>query len=77
MQEAIGYGRVSRIWQFFAVYPWFTLFIVIAAGSLLGMVRFGPVTLGPAGVLFAGLLLGSLDGLASCGRRRRPRRRGR
>ncbi len=29
------------MWQFFADYPWFTLFIVIAAGSLFGMVRFG------------------------------------
>ncbi|WP_432061129.1 aspartate:alanine exchanger family transporter [Streptomyces sp. S1] len=49
------------MWQFFADYPWFTLFIVIAAGSLFGMVRFGPVRLGAAGVLFAGLLLGALD----------------
>ncbi|MFE6855431.1 TrkA C-terminal domain-containing protein [Streptomyces sp. NPDC057674] len=49
------------MWQFFADYPWFTLFIVIAAGSLFGMVRFGPVKLGPAGVLFVGLLLGALD----------------
>ncbi|MFE1552979.1 hypothetical protein [Streptomyces sp. NPDC058718] len=29
----------------------FTLSIVIAAGSLFGMVRFGPVELGAAGVL--------------------------
>ncbi|MBD0710196.1 MULTISPECIES: aspartate:alanine exchanger family transporter [unclassified Streptomyces] len=49
------------MWQFFADYPWFTLFIVIAAGSLLGMVRFGPVKLGAAGVLFVGLLLGMFD----------------
>ncbi|MFB7588853.1 aspartate:alanine exchanger family transporter [Streptomyces sp. NPDC056169] len=49
------------MWQFFADYPWFTLFIVIAAGSLFGMVRFGPVKLGAAGVLFVGLLLGALD----------------
>ncbi|MEE1816324.1 TrkA C-terminal domain-containing protein [Streptomyces sp. SP18ES09] len=49
------------MWQFFADYPWFTLFIVIAAGSLFGMVRFGPVRLGAAGVLFVGLLLGALD----------------
>lgn len=39
------------MWQFFADYPWFTLFIVIAAGPLFGMVRFGPVKLGAAGVL--------------------------
>ncbi|MFD4371935.1 aspartate:alanine exchanger family transporter [Streptomyces sp. NPDC058486] len=49
------------MWQFFADYPWFTLFIVIAAGSLFGMVRFGPVKLGAAGVLFVGLLVGALD----------------
>ncbi|MGW4702514.1 aspartate:alanine exchanger family transporter [Streptomyces sp. NPDC004285] len=49
------------MWQFFADYPWFTLFIVIAVGSLFGMVRFGPVKLGAAGVLFVGLLLGALD----------------
>ncbi|WP_324610447.1 MULTISPECIES: transporter [unclassified Streptomyces] len=35
--------------------------MVIAAGSLFGTVRFGPVRLGAAGVLFAGLLLGALD----------------
>ncbi|MFJ8129173.1 aspartate:alanine exchanger family transporter [Streptomyces hydrogenans] len=49
------------MWQFFADYPWFTLFIVIAVGSLFGMVRFGPVKLGAAGVLFVGLLVGALD----------------
>ncbi|WP_457535263.1 aspartate-alanine antiporter-like transporter [Streptomyces filamentosus] len=50
-----------HMWQFFADYPWFTLFIVIASGSLFGMVRFGPVKLGAAGVLFVGLLVGALD----------------
>ncbi|MFE1381672.1 aspartate:alanine exchanger family transporter [Streptomyces sp. NPDC058740] len=49
------------MWQFFADNPWLTLFLVIAAGSLFGMVRFGPVKLGAAGVLFVGLLLGALD----------------
>ena len=47
--------------QFLADYPYVTLFAVIALGSLLGMVRFGPVRLGPAGVLFAGLAVGAVD----------------
>ncbi|MFD6419269.1 aspartate:alanine exchanger family transporter [Streptomyces sp. NPDC060194] len=38
-----------------------TVFAVITVGALLGMVRFGPVKLGAAGVLFVGLLVGALD----------------
>ncbi|MFJ8045485.1 aspartate:alanine exchanger family transporter [Kitasatospora sp. NPDC096147] len=49
------------MWQFFADHPWVTVFAVIAAGSLLGLARLGPVRLGAAGVLFAGLLVGALD----------------
>ncbi|WP_345290724.1 hypothetical protein [Kitasatospora albolonga] len=49
------------MWQFFADNPWVTLFAVIALGSLLGLARLGPVRLGAAGVLFAGLLVGALD----------------
>ncbi|MGW1024516.1 aspartate:alanine exchanger family transporter [Streptomyces sp. NPDC002577] len=49
------------MWQFFADNPWETLFAVITLGSLFGMVRFGPVKLGAAGVLFVGLLVGALD----------------
>ncbi|MHA6764281.1 aspartate-alanine antiporter-like transporter [Streptacidiphilus sp. PAMC 29251] len=47
--------------QFLIDYPYVTLFGVIALGSLLGLVRFGPVRLGAAGVLFAGLAVGALD----------------
>lgn len=47
--------------QFLIDYPYVTLFGVIALGSLLGLVKFGPVKLGPAGVLFAGLAVGALD----------------
>ncbi|MFC1415519.1 aspartate-alanine antiporter-like transporter [Streptacidiphilus cavernicola] len=47
--------------KFLADHPYVTLFAVIALGSLLGMVRFGPVKLGAAGVLFAGLAVGALD----------------
>ncbi len=49
------------MWQFFADNPWVTVFAVITLGALLGMVRFGPVRLGAAGVLFVGLLVGALD----------------
>ncbi|NGN65263.1 transporter [Streptomyces sp. A7024] len=49
------------MWGFLADNPYVTLFAVITAGSLLGLVRFGPVVLGPAGVLFVGLLVGALD----------------
>ncbi|MYT69201.1 transporter [Streptomyces sp. SID8367] len=49
------------MWQFFADNPWVTVFAVITVGALLGMVRFGPVKLGAAGVLFVGLFVGALD----------------
>ncbi|MGY3678596.1 aspartate:alanine exchanger family transporter [Streptomyces sp. TE33382] len=49
------------MWQFFADNPWVAVFSVITVGALLGMVRFGPVKLGAAGVLFVGLFVGALD----------------
>ncbi|MEU2574736.1 hypothetical protein ACIP3B_16150 [Streptomyces anulatus] len=49
------------MWQFFADNPWVAVFAVITLGALLGMVRFGPVRLGAAGVLFVGLFVGALD----------------
>ncbi|MFE6888277.1 aspartate:alanine exchanger family transporter [Streptomyces sp. NPDC057694] len=54
-------GKGPAMWQFFADNPWVTVFAVITAGALLGMVRFGPVKLGAAGVLFVGLFVGALD----------------
>ncbi|MFD6426992.1 aspartate:alanine exchanger family transporter [Streptomyces sp. NPDC060198] len=56
-----GRQEAARVWQFFADNPWVTVFSVITVGALLGMVRFGPVRLGAAGVLFVGLLVGALD----------------
>ena len=38
-----------------------TLFLVIAAGSLFGVIPFGPIRFGPAGALFVGLFLGAFD----------------
>ncbi|HSK56683.1 MAG TPA: TrkA C-terminal domain-containing protein [Jiangellales bacterium] len=41
--------------------PVLTVFLVIAAGSVVGLIPFGPVRFGAAGALFVGLLLGALD----------------
>ena len=38
-----------------------TIMIVVALGTLLGVVPFGPVRFGPAGALFVGLAVGALD----------------
>lgn len=38
-----------------------TLFLVIAAGTLFGMIPFGPIRFGPAGALFVGLFVGAFD----------------
>lgn len=38
-----------------------TIMIVIALGTLVGIIPFGPVKLGPAGALFVGLAVGALD----------------
>ena len=38
-----------------------TLFLVVATGSLIGLIPFGPIRFGPAGALFVGLLLGAID----------------
>jgi putative transport protein len=44
-----------------AASPLLTIMIVVAAGTLLGIVPFGPVKFGPAGALFVGLAVGALD----------------
>lgn len=44
-----------------AANPVLTVFLVIALGSLFGLIPFGPIRFGPAGALFVGLALGALD----------------
>jgi len=44
-----------------AANPILSLFLVIAVGSLLGLIPFGPIRFGPAGALFVGLLVGAID----------------
>lgn len=41
--------------------PLLTLMVVVALGTLLGIVPFGPVRVGPAGALFVGLAFGAID----------------
>ena len=41
--------------------PLLTIFIVVALGTALGAVPFGPVRFGAAGALFVGLAVGALD----------------
>lgn len=41
--------------------PLLTVFVVVALGTALGAVRFGPLRFGAAGALFVGLALGALD----------------
>nr|WP_202977095.1 TrkA C-terminal domain-containing protein [Ornithinimicrobium flavum] len=41
--------------------PLLTIMIVLALGTLVGLVPFGPVRFGPAGALFVGLAVGGLD----------------
>lgn len=38
-----------------------TIMVVLAAGTVVGMIPFGPVRFGPAGALFVGLAVGALD----------------
>lgn len=38
-----------------------TIMIVLAVGTLVGMIPFGPIRFGPAGALFVGLAVGALD----------------
>lgn len=44
-----------------AASPLLTLMLVVALGTLLGIVPFGPVKIGPAGALFVGLVFGAVD----------------
>lgn len=44
-----------------AASPLLTMMLVVALGTLVGMIPFGPVRFGPAGALFVGLAVGALD----------------
>lgn len=44
-----------------AASPLLTIFVVVALGTVLGAVPFGPVRFGAAGALFVGLAVGALD----------------
>lgn len=41
--------------------PLLTMMIVVALGTLIGAIPFGPLRFGPAGALFVGLAIGALD----------------
>lgn len=41
--------------------PLLTLFVVVALGTAVGVIPFGPLRFGPAGALFVGLAIGALD----------------
>ena len=41
--------------------PLLTIMIVVALGTLIGIIPFGPVKFGPAGALFVGLAFGAID----------------
>ncbi len=44
-----------------AANPLLTIMLVLALGTLVGQIPFGPVRFGPAGALFVGLAVGALD----------------
>ncbi|WP_341359770.1 TrkA C-terminal domain-containing protein [Georgenia sp. M64] len=44
-----------------AASPLLTMMVVVAAGTLIGTIPFGPLRFGPAGALFVGLAAGALD----------------
>lgn len=58
MRPAKAVGAMTGI---MAASPLLTIMIVVAAGTLLGIVPFGPVKIGPAGALFVGLFFGAVD----------------
>jgi putative transport protein len=52
---------MNALLDLLAASPLLTIMIVVALGTLLGIVPFGPVKFGPAGALFVGLAVGALD----------------
>ena len=47
--------------HWFANSPLLTLFFCVGVGSLFGRIRFGPISFGPAGALFAALALSAIE----------------
>ena len=47
--------------HWFADSPLLTLFFCVGVGSLFGRIRFGPISFGPAGALFAALALSAIE----------------
>ena len=52
---------VAAVLDLLAGSPLLTIALVLALGTVLGTVPFGPVRFGPAGALFVGLAVGALD----------------
>lgn len=52
---------LDPIWDVLAASPLLTIFVVVALGTALGAVPFGPVRFGAAGALFVGLAIGAAD----------------
>lgn len=53
--------EVNAVLDFLAANPLLTVFGVVACGTLVGAIPFGPLRLGSAGGLFVGLAVGALD----------------
>ena len=47
--------------QWFVESPLLTIFFCVGVGSVLGRIRFGPVSFGPAGALFVALALSAIE----------------
>lgn len=52
---------MARMLDVLAANPLLTIMIVLALGTVVGSIPFGPVRFGPAGALFVGLGIGALD----------------
>lgn len=52
---------MNKLLDLLAANQLLTITLVVALGTLLGMIRFGPLRFGPAGALFVGLAVGALD----------------
>jgi len=47
--------------DFLVAHQLVTILVVLALGSMLGQIKFGPLRFGAAGALFMGLVVGTLD----------------